>query len=435
MSVRVVVWIFCAALIVGGGGCGKHPAPSRPNVLLVVVDTLRKDHLPIYGYQKRPTTPALAALAAEPEAEVIEGMISSSSWTKPSMATLLTGLSPTDHGVMRMMGPGSALHDQDVLPAVLKRAGYATGCVMSNFILSRVSRSRFEVGFDFWEEGATVKKHEGTTAAQVADSGIGWLAGRKAEDPWFLLLHFFDPHAVLVDHPEVNWFQRGYGGWVQSSDDVQTTREMQSRCTPADREQLAALYDEEVHAVDVAFGRVLAALRKRPDWNDTIVIFMADHGEELAERGMIGHTQTLHTELTDLPLVVRVPAGWKKSWSLPELAHGGYAEQQLYASILGLAGIPVPPGPAGSAGRGVTPDYQALEVDFVPVSTDHVEKFVHKRAIVRGAFKLIQDVNTGALLAFDRSGDPGELKPLPADHPEAVALAALLRAHRWWESP
>jgi arylsulfatase len=439
MPARAGLWlmgmVLLAAACGGGGGCGKPPPPSRPNVLLVVVDTLRKDHLPVYGYTLRPTAPALAALAAEPDAAVIDGLVACSSWTKPSMATLLTGLPPREHGVMRLAGPGAALHDADVLPAVLQRSGYATGCVMSNHLLTRQNGAGFDAGFDFWDDAPAAGLHAGSSSAQVADAGIGWLQERPAHEPWFLMLHFFDPHAVLMDHPGLDWFQPGYGGWVKGADGVDRLREMQRRCTPADRAQLAALYDEEVRAVDDAFGRVLAALRQRPDWQDTIVIFTADHGEELAERGLIGHTQTLHTELTDLPLVVRIPAGWKDRWNLPALVDGGYAEQQLYGSILGLAGILAPPGPPGSDGRGLRPDYLAMEVDFVPIRDEHAEKFVHKRALVRGSFKLIQDLNAGTLQAFDRSRDPAELSDLPADHPERAALEALLQRHPWWESP
>lgn len=435
MPARVAPWLGFAVLALAAcNGDAAAPA-TQPNVLLVVVDTLRKDHLPVYGYVQRPTAPALAALAAEPGVQVIDGLVASSSWTKPSMATLLTGLPPAEHGVMRLVGAGAALHDAEVLPAVLKRAGYATGCVMSNHLLTRMTRSGFEAGFDFWEEAPAAVRHEGSSSAQVGDAGLAWLKQRPAGEPWFLLLHFFDPHAVLVDHPQWDWFQPGYGGWVQGADSTDRLREMQRRCTPADREQLSALYDEEVRAVDEAFGRVIAALRQRPDWQDTVVIFTSDHGEELAERGMIGHTQTLHTELTDLPLVVRLPAGRAADWSLPALAEGGFAEQQLYAAILGLAGIPVPPGPPGSAGRGLRPAYQAIEVDFVPVRTEQAEKFVHKRAVVRGSFKLIEDRKAGTLQLFDRSADPQEMVELPPNHPERAALEALLRAHSWWESP
>ncbi len=430
-AVALLLLFGCAAPGCGGGAA----APSHPNVLLVVVDTLRKDHLPVYGYRARDTAPALAALAAEPGAQVVEGLVGCSSWTKPSVATLYTGLPPSEHGVMRLVGPGSQLADPATLAAEFGRAGYATGCVMSNFLLTRNSRAGFDAGFDFWDDEPAKAVHEGTTSAEVARRGLGWLGAQTGAQPWFLVLHFFDPHAVLYDHPDIPWFQPGYGGWVRGGDSTDRLREMQKNCTAADREQLAALYDEEVRAVDNALATVLDALRARPDWQDTVVIFTADHGEELAERGMIGHTQTLHAELNDLPLVVRVPPARAGAWRLPALPEGGHAEQQLYASILGVASLPLPAAPPGSAGRGLMPEYLTAEVDFVPVRAEQAEKFVRKRAVMRGSFKLIADGLDGSLELYDRASDPLELRPLPADHPQRAPLAALLRAHRWWESP
>lgn len=411
------------------------PAPRRPNVLLVVVDTLRKDHLPVYGYATRETAPALAALAAEPDARVVEGLVGCSSWTKPSMATLFTGLAPADHGVMRLVGPGAQLADPRVLASEFSAAGWDTGCVMSNHLLTRPTQAGFDRGFAYWDDAPAEVLHEGTSSAAVAERGIAWLDRQRGEQPWFLVLHFFDPHAVLVDHPQYPWFEPGYGGWVRGSDSTDRLREHQASCTAQDRTQLAALYDEEVRVTDDAFGRVMAALRARPDWQDTVIVFTSDHGEELAERGLIGHTQTLHTELNDLPLVVRVPAAHAARWALPALPAGGHAQQQLYASLLGVAGIPLPPPPPGAPPRGAAPPYQAAEVDFVPVRAEHREKFVHKRAVVRGPFKLIEDQIGRKFALYDRSVDPYEQNPLPDAHPQRAELEALLRAHRWWESP
>jgi arylsulfatase A-like enzyme len=428
----LVVFLFAACGSDRSGSSEQESATHRPpNILLVVVDTLRTDHLPVYGYVARPTAPALAAMAQEPGSQVVNNLIGCSSWTKPSMATLFTGLPPVEHGVMRLVGPGSRLEDSATLAATFGRAGFATGCVMSNHLLTRDTGAGFDHGFAFWDERPARRKHEGTTSSEVATSGLAWLGQQPAGQPWFLVLHFFDPHAVLVDHPGQDWFQPGYGGWVKGSDATATLRAEQNSCSEADRAQLGALYDEEVRTVDDAFGTVLAALRQRSDWSDTLVIFTADHGEELAERGLIGHTQTLHAELNDLPLVLRVPAG--VAWTLPALPGGGHAQQQLYGAMLRAAGLAVPPGPAGSAGRGVTPEFAAAEVDFVPVFVEHSEKFVQKRAVVRGDFKLMLDRKSGAFTLFDRANDPREMSPLPAEHAQRAALEALLRAHPWWE--
>lgn len=409
--------------------CGGSPVHPPANVLLVVVDTLRRDRLPVYGYRARDTAPALAAFAARAGTIVEDGVIGCSSWTKPSVATLYTGLPPSEHGVMRLVGPGSRLQDPHTLAAEFGRAGYATGCVMSNHLLTRATGSGADDGFEFWDEAPARNGHAGTSAAEVADAALAWLAAREAARPWFLVAHFFDPHAVYVDHPQHDWFDPDYGGWVRGGDDTDRLREMQERCTAADREQLGALYDEELRAVDDAFARLIAALDARADGARTLVVFTSDHGEELAERGLIGHTRTLHSELNDLPLVVRPARGARGAWSLPRPAGGGVAQQQLYAAILRGAGLPVP------AGRDAVPEYQAAEVDFVPVRREHAEKFAHKRAVVAGGYKLIHDLQDGSFSLYDRAADPLEFAPLPADHPERARLGRLLAAHPWWDAP
>lgn len=415
--------------MLAGVSCGAARDDAPANVLLVVVDTLRRDHLPIHGYREHDTTPALTAFASSAGAVIEDGLIGCSSWTKPSMATLFTGLPPAQHAVMRLAGPGARLQDPHLLADEFARAGYATGCVMSNHLLTRRTRAGFDAGFQYWDEAPAALQHDGSSSRAVADSALAWLAQQDGSRPWFLVVHFFDPHAVFVDHPEYDWFEPGYGGWVKGSVSTAELRARQERCSAEDRRQLVALYDEEVRAVDDAFGRIVQGLDVRDDAARTLVVFTSDHGEELAERGMIGHTRTLHAELNDLPLVVRPARGTRGAWSLPRPAGGGVAQQQLYAAILRGAGLPVP------AGRDAVPPYQAAEVDFVPVLQDHAEKFVRKRAVVSGPFKLIHDLETGATTLYDRAADPRELAPLPAEHPERARLAALLAGHAWWDAP
>lgn len=420
---------LAAVLVFAGAACGGPAEEAPANVLLVVVDTLRRDHLPVYGYGVRDTAPALSAFAASEGAIVEAGVIGCSSWTKPSMATLFTGRSPAEHGVMRLVGPGASLKDPHVLAAEFGRAGYATGCVMSNHLLTRGMRAGFDEGFDFWDESAALLQHDGSSAKQVADSALAWLAQQDQRRPWFLVVHFFDPHVVFVDHPEQDWFDPNYGGWVKGSDSTDLLRERQQTCSDADRLQLEALYDEEVRAVDDAFAQLTRALDARSDGPRSLVVFTADHGEELAERGMIGHTRTLNAELNDLPLVVRPARGTRGVWNLPRPAAGGVAQQQLYAAILRGAGLQVP------EGREALPPYQPAEVDFVPVKREHLEKYARKRAVVSGPYKLIFDFEDGSLTMYDRAADPFERSPLPAGHPERERLTALLAAHTWWDAP
>ena len=168
--------------------------------------------------------------------------------------------------------------------------------------------------------------------------GLAWLAGQDADEPWFLALHYFDPHVVYEHHPGIGFADPDYRGPVRPGMPRKELQLIQDRCSPVDRAQLAAYYDEEVRAVDNALAALFAELRKRPDWENTVVLLTSDHGEELSERGYIGHTVTLHHELVDLPLVVLLPEGRQAGTERKVRL----SQADLFATILDLCGVPVP---------------------------------------------------------------------------------------------
>ena len=427
-----------AAFLLALAACGARGSEAvvpPPNVLLVLVDTLRQDHLTPYGYAERPTTPSLQRLVEEDGAWVVDGLVAASSWTKPSVATLFTGLAPAEHGVMRLVGPAGPLRDPHTLAAEYAAAGYATGCVQANFLLARRLGAGFEAGFEVYDDAPADREdpHRGSTAAEVAERAQAWLASLPEERPWFLVLHFFDPHAAFEDHADYAWEDPAYQGWVVGGLAADALRAAEEECDAADRAQLAAYYDEEIRVVDDALGELLDTLRGRDAWTRTAVLVTSDHGEELGERGRIGHTRSLLGSLIDLPLVVRVPPAYAARWSLPEVA-GGHAQAQLYAAVLGLAGIAVP------AGRGTAPDgYLASEVDFEPVRSAAAEKRVQLRAVRQGDLQLIEDCSTGARSWWTVATRDAAEQLLPAGPPQgsaaAAELPALLDSHRWWKVP
>ena len=406
----------------------KNEGP-KPNILLIVVDTLRADHLTPYGYQTNPTSPVLQSLVAEQQMEVIHGMLAASSWTKPSMATLFTGLEPAEHGVMRLVGPGSKLQDPHTLAAVFSKAGYDTGCVMSNFLLTKRTKSGYDFGFDFYDDstGAKPEPHRDSTALAVTDSGLQWLQERDPDKPWLLVLHYFDPHASFEDHADVDWLDPDYQGWVEGGASTDVLRQHEAQCSAADQAALGAFYDEEIHAVDQQIGRVVEFLQGAGEWDQTVMVFTADHGEELGERGHIGHTQTLFPELVALPLMVRVPQDWASEWQLPAAVGGGHQMSQLYTSMLGVASLDLPEGRSAAA-----PPFLAVEVDYQPVRKEHLEKYVQKRLVRSAEYTLIKDRRSGEELLFQHSTDPDCLSPLADDHPQRESLRTLMNERTWW---
>jgi arylsulfatase A-like enzyme len=433
---RTVLLLACL-LSSCGGGAAEDAGPATailppPNVLLVVVDTLRVDHLTPYGHTNHDTTPVLQSLVEDEGGIAYRGMLGSSSWTKPGVATLFTGLDPKDHGVMRLVGPGSRLRERQTLAAEFSRAGYSTGCVMSNFLLSKRMGAGFDFGFDFYDDTTANRPdpHRGSTAQEVTDSGLQWLQQREAEQPWMMVLHYFDPHASFEDHPEVDWASPDYSGWVVGGASTDLLRQKEKSLSEADRQVLGDYYDEEIHAVDAQLGRVVAALKEQGIWEQTVVLFTSDHGEELGERGHIGHTQTLLAELVDLPCVVRVPEAYRSAWELPESKGGGYAMRQVYPALLGVAGVPLPEGRSLEA-----PDVLSTQVDFVPIRRDHVEKYVQKRAVRRDGMHFVVDTRSGEEQMYDLRLDPKMMSPLPREHESWAEMRTLLDETPWWEAP
>ena len=315
LSVRAA--FFVALACVGSCGSdepqGSQGAGTQPNVLLLVVDTLRADHLGAYGAAR--SVPGIDRLARE--GVTIEGLRASTSWTMPSMATLFTGQTPAEHRVMRMRGLGAQLLEPRTLAAEFQAAGYATGCIMTNFLM--LARRGFDEGFDHYDTSLVNPSHIAVrpprksrtwashgSRVQIKSAKQGRTKEVSALDANSALLrsaHLLRrPSRALIHPPKL----RRLGTWWPENADYKAN---QATSSPADLAQLRALYDEEIHAVGRAIDRVLSELENRGELENTIVVFTADHGEELAERGLHRpHAHACTFEQVNLPFIVRLPS-------------------------------------------------------------------------------------------------------------------------------
>jgi arylsulfatase A-like enzyme/uncharacterized membrane protein YbhN (UPF0104 family) len=325
---------------------------QRPNVILVMVDTLRADHLSCYGGTFTPT-PNLCRIATD--GGTLYSGFSHASWTKPSTATLLTSLVPSSH---QAMAKGAALPDEiDTVAEAFQRAGYATGAFVSNTNLTEAFG--FAQGFDeFHYLGpdylfGAVESSSKLVLYQIfrrvyftfvpglrfgdfyQDSEVvnrrafDWF-DRHAASRFFLFLHYMDPHDPYFEHP-----YNGVGVARAAAQDP-----------PADQaERMHELYVGEIAYLDANFGKLIARLEAQGLYDDSVIALVADHGEEFHEHGGFWHGLTLYDEQIHVPLMVK----WRKGApAAPPDARGEPARLiDVGPTLLAQAGAAIPPAMQG----------------------------------------------------------------------------------------
>jgi arylsulfatase A-like enzyme len=353
-----VILILAGAWSVGARALAPAhvpPAPPHvaapagvPNIVLIGVDTLRADHLGVYGYAAA-KTPSIDALAHE--GIRFADAFSQASWTRPSFATIFTGLYPSSHG---------AVHKADILPdhddtiaEVLQKGGYYTIGFPNNaniapgfnFGQGFVDYHYLAPDFFFWadEPAAQLTFYSGLRlvrerflarrmnvynyyqpAEVVTDQAIQWLDSPPAQQgPFFLFLHYMDPHDPYFVHP---FDGEGYARVANPN-------------PPADvATKFRGLYDGEIAYLDEHLGRLFADLKRRGLWDRTLIVLTGDHGEEFQEHGGWWHGTTLYDEQTHIPLLMKPPKGGAGGRVAEELA----MHIDIAPTIIRAAGLAVP---------------------------------------------------------------------------------------------
>ncbi len=376
-------------------GVSRSADSGRPkNVIVYLVDTLRADHLGCYGYGK-PVSPRIDAFARE--ATLFRNTVAQSPWTRPSVATILTGLLPRTHGVNRKK---HALAPEAVtLAEALKDHGYRTAGFVTN---GNVARSfGFGQGFDTYE----LLGRRRSAATDVNARAAEWLEKEwKKDAPFFLYLHTVEPHAPYVP-PEP--FRRRFAPQVRNEaltrmKFLHQLEEGRVPASPGLRRDLLALYDAEIAANDAAFGDLIDLLRQRGLWQDTLVVFVSDHGEEFFDHGGWEHGKTLHTEMLDVPLIVRIPG----------MGNGRAVDRQaqhadVVPTILDALGIAVP---SAVEGRSLLPSMTGAKAKDVEEAFSWLDEYgVQAASVTTPAWRLIEQRTPGFDRSlYDRGADPRE---------------------------
>lgn len=284
-------------------------AATRPNVVVVLVDALRADHLGPYGYE-RPTTPNLDRFARR--AVVFEHCLAQAGWSVPSVASLFAGVDPQAHQVMRYNPTVRVAQDElrageTTFAEVFHDAGYQTVALKKSVVIdpARGMAQGFEVSRVIGGDMA-----EGRSALELTDAATAWLRDeRDPNRPFLLYLHYMDPHSSYrAPEPWASRWTEGYRGSL-TGDHMEIERRFVSggeRPTAADLRHLRALYDGEIAYWDEQFGRLMQALVVGGLDADTVVVVLADHGEAFYEHRSWFHGQVWQENL-HVPLLVKAP--------------------------------------------------------------------------------------------------------------------------------
>jgi arylsulfatase A-like enzyme len=399
-------------------GCGDPP--SHPNVLLISVDTLRADHLGVYGYP-RPTSPHLDRLAAE--GVVFENAYSTSSWTLPSHVSLLTGLYPAFHGVQ---DEGTKLITTvPTLAEGFRNLGYHTLGLVSHFYVS--SEFGLERGFDTFDDSLPYSGPENPVAGVMVDR-FEQLLDEVPAKPLFAFVHFFDPHWPYTPATPFaeSFADPEYQGPVDGT--VKSLQPFFAPGAPVDRpdlQQMIDLYDGEIAYLDSQIERLLEVLDRRGLLDEMIIVFTADHGEEFKEHGQLGHATTLFEEQVRIPLIVSGAPAFSPGTRRQDLV----SLIDIGPTLLELVGSDLL---AQSQGGSLLTPRPGDGMVF----SESIRYGIEMRMARRGQHKLIHFRSGDQLVYFDLARDPQEQSPMAQDPTRGDLTLALAdysaHADRGW---
>ncbi len=394
------------------------------SVLFVLIDTLRADRLGIYGYA-RPTTPNLDALGRS--GIVFTHVLSQSSWTKTSMASLWTATFPANNGIVRY---SDGLPAEAVMPAELFRdAGYRTAGIWRNGWVA--PNFGFDQGFDFYvnprpgRERARLQRGNPSAGGlegndeDVATSAFEFI-DNYGRDRFFLYLHLMDLHQYVYDD-KAEQFGTSYSD----------------------------VYDQSINWTDRLIAAVLAKLDDVGVLEKTLVVIAADHGEAFLEHGYEGHARNLYGEVTRVPLLIALP------FQLPQgiRVDAPVSNVDIWPTVLDLVGLPPLPGAdgrslvpeilaaarGGSDGGGERPIFAHLDRRWGRAKEES-DPLV---SVTEGSLRLLLPLDDpGDAELYDLAADPGEKQNLADARPaDRDRLSAEVRAHMenasipWGQAP
>lgn len=410
------------ALLAGALACGGESATPAGggDVLLVTVDTLRADHMGIYGYA-RGTTPNLDRWFAS--GLVYERAYSTEANTPPSVVSFLSGLLPQAHGVrlFYQLLPEQTRLIPELLPERYQSAGFVSNMVLTDEALGIASR--FDHFDDHVDQREPYRKVYERNARRTTDAALLWLAdGRDRARPLFLWVHYIDPHGPY--RPPAEWRERFEHSEPRPIDPSRVPR-YQREPGVTDGLSYVDRYDAEIAYVDAEIDRLLRGYAATRPIDEALLVFTADHGESMMEHERwFTHGYHVYEEIVRVPLLLRGPGVAAGRTERPS------SGIDVFRTVLAFAGAPE----AGAAADALDLRQPARIPESRTLFTEATSAERQWRAAIRGDEKWMLELRgAGRSVAgrrfYDLRADPSELRPAAwsAEHGPARALLELAR--------
>lgn len=420
------------------------PSPgSKPNIVVIAVDTLRPDHLGCYGYDL-PTSPALDAFAER--SMVFDNAIAAGIPTTPSFTTLFTGMHPYLHGIVTHPAGRRLPSGTRTLPEVAADGGYATVALDNMVVVGSGRASWFTRGYR--DYAGFVYTPFGNQSSQLTDRGLGFLQEAR-DQPLFLFVHYWDPHTPYGPRPPYDTMHYRPGNSRVDLDEVRALSpdfygpflaEM-GLSRPDDYDYVVAQYDGEISQVDQQIGRLLNGIDQLDDGRDSIVLVVSDHGECFGEGDYYFDHHGLYDAVTRIVCMLRAPdtpAGRTDAL----ISH-----EDLLPTLCDLAGLPLPEQPL--TGHSLVPLLgnrtnrgRHIRPWVVSVECSRQASLAFRTPDEKVILPVVRDANGESIpdfygnersadpLLFDLARDPGEHDDRSASEPERLR-GLLDRLHRW----
>jgi len=471
----------------GSTGSSSDGSTARPlqgrksNLIIILVDTLRRDRIGAFG-DEQGLTPYLDELVGE--SIRFPNAYSTCSWTKPAVASVMTGLYPGQHGAVCVELRKQSSWGSGVLPSAhvtlaeqMQAAGYSTAGFAANVHIR--AKTLFDQGFETFE-------YTNAHGASMFERALEWVDDRAADEAFFLYTHLVDPHSPYVPRApfdqgytpeplerayftnmgrelEIQWWLGAYESWEKSGGDepfvfdyeafhlkmkgrlpkrgedfpdADSIRErsfldFKGFDDPRLRERVRCLvqrYDGEVAYTSRAIERFMDGLGQRGLLENTTVLLVADHGEAFLEHGKWGHHNTLSAQEINVPMVLRVPG--PDGEPLEGTFEVDVSLVDVYPTLLDIQGIPIPEGLSGVSLWPHIRTAGAVKVPSRAIFSELIEESEDRVAIIQDGRKLVRTADENGDVhweMYDVTNDPGDFSPRAADESDPTTRTMMRR--------